>query len=64
MPAVLAPMRVMTLSGIVAQYNLTDDEFIDLIRRLAPYEKRLTTGQPGYLVADLERELAAVRVGT
>lgn len=61
MPAVLTPMRVMTLSGIVSQYNLDDEEFIELIRRLAPHEKKLTTGQPGYLVADVERILEELR---
>jgi hypothetical protein len=63
MQARFAPIIVLTPSQMLAQYHLSDDECMELLRRLAPYERKLTTGGPCYRTADIERELEELRAG-
>jgi hypothetical protein len=63
MQARFAPIIVLTPPQMLVKYDLSEDEFMALLERLAPYERKLTSGGPCYRTADIERELEEMRSG-
>jgi hypothetical protein len=61
MRAPVESIVIISLPEILRRYGVTSDEFDVLMQHLAPVEKRLTSGRPGYFVRDVEAAIAAIR---
>ena len=56
-PPLLFPLQVITIGQAALRWNLDVSELVDLERRLAGRERRMTDGRIGYYVGDIEAAL-------